>query len=62
MARDSAVGRDRILIVPGNLALDNSATQHGGGAPTDLNQQIIEVSQENLYFFPFLSISSAGDE
>lgn len=46
MARDSAVGHERILVVPGSLALDNSATnQHVTGAQKDLNQQILEVSQ-----------------
>lgn len=44
MARDSAVGRERVLIVPGNLTLDNAANQHAGGSQTDLNQQILEVS------------------
>lgn len=50
MARDSAVGRERILIVPSSLALDNSSNnQHVAGAQNDLNQQILEVSQ-----FPFM--------
>lgn len=46
MARDSAVGRERILVVPSSLALDNSTTnQHVTSAQNDLNQQILEVSQ-----------------
>lgn len=45
MARDSAVGRERVLIVPGNLALENATSnQHGGNPQNDLNQQILEVS------------------
>lgn len=52
MARDSAVGRERILVVPSSLALDNSSNnQHVGGAQNDLNQQILEVSQSNVLFF-----------
>lgn len=44
MARDSAVGRERILVVPSSLALDNTITnQHVTGAQNDLNQQILEV-------------------
>lgn len=45
MARDSAVGRERILVVPTSLTLDNTTTnQHVTGAQNDLNQQILEVS------------------
>lgn len=45
MARDSAVGRERILVVPSSLALDNTtANQHVAGAQNELNQQILEVS------------------
>lgn len=45
MARDSAVGRERVLVVPGSLALDNTTTnQHVAGVQNDLNQQILEVS------------------
>lgn len=45
MARDSAVGRERVLVVPGSLALDNSSTnQHVASAQNDLNHQIREVS------------------
>lgn len=56
MARDSAVGHERILVVPGSLALDNSATnQHVTGAQRDLNQQILEVSQHLTDFILFLS-------
>lgn len=47
MARDSAVGRERILVVPSSLALDNTTTnQHVTGAQNDLNQQILEVRFE----------------
>lgn len=46
MARDSAVGRERILVVPSSLALDNSSTnQHVASVQNDLNQQILEVSR-----------------
>lgn len=44
MARDSAVGRERILVVPSSLALDNASNQLVAGAQNDLNQQILEVS------------------
>lgn len=55
MARDSAVGHERILVVPGSLALDNSATnQHVTGAQRDLNQQILEVSQFDKFYFIFI--------
>lgn len=51
MARDSAVGRERILVVPTSLALDNSTTnQHVTSAQNDLNQQILEVSQCSFLF------------
>lgn len=51
MARDSAVGRERILVVPSSLALDNSTTnQHVTSAQNDLNQQILEVSQSFILF------------
>lgn len=50
MARDSSVGRERSLIVPGNIPLDSTtiATIH---APItdDINQQILEVSQKKLF-------------
>lgn len=46
MARDSAVGRERVLIVPGTLNLENSTNQHSGAPPTDLNQQILEVKKQ----------------
>lgn len=46
MARDSAVGRERILVVPSSLALDSTASnQLVAGAQNDLNQQILEVSK-----------------
>lgn len=44
MARDSAVGRERVLIVPGSLQLENAANQHTGVPQNDINQQILEVS------------------
>ncbi|XP_031625009.1 histone deacetylase 4 isoform X4 [Contarinia nasturtii] len=47
MARDSAVGRERILVVPSSLALDNTTTnQHVNSAQNDLNQQILELKKE----------------
>lgn len=51
MARDSAVGRERILIVPGSLTLDGGSSQQQPGVPqSDINQQILEVSP-NFFFF-----------
>lgn len=51
MARDSAVGRERILVVPSSLTLDNTTTnQHVAGAQNDLNQQILEVSILQILF------------
>lgn len=45
MARDSAVGRERVLIVPGSLALDPASNQHVNvSSPSDINHQIMEVS------------------
>lgn len=50
MARDSAVGRERILVVPSSLALDNTtANQHVTGAQNELNQQILEVRIFQIY-------------
>lgn len=43
MARDSSVGRERILLVPGSLALDGSAQQQQQPAQADINHQIMEV-------------------
>lgn len=43
MARDSAVGRERVLIVPGNLTLENAANHLADAAQSDINQQILEV-------------------
>lgn len=55
MARDSAVGRERILLVPSSLALDNTTTnQHVADAQNDLNQQILEV-RLNVFSAFFLS-------
>lgn len=44
MARDSAVGRDRVLVMPsagGTIPLDGVASQPQ--TPDDINQQILEV-------------------
>lgn len=57
MARDSAVGRERVLIVPGSLQLENAANQHTGVPPNDINQQILEVSPINQTKIFFISIS-----
>lgn len=48
MARDSAVGRERVLIVPGSLALDAASNQHAGVSQGDINQQIMEVRVSSL--------------
>lgn len=60
MARDSAVGRERVLIVPGSLALDSAPNQHAGASQNELNQQILEVSTlrtssliPSSYFYSF---------
>lgn len=45
MARDSAVGRDRVLVMPsagGAIPLDGVPNQPQ--APDDINQQILEVN------------------
>lgn len=56
MARDSAVGRERVL--PGSLALDNSTSnQHVASVQNDLNQQILEVSINCCRFFSLPSPS-----
>lgn len=48
MARDSAVGRERVLIVPGSLALDAASNQHANVPPSDIDQQILQVSLNKL--------------
>lgn len=55
MARDSAVGRDRVLIVPNSLALDNASSQHPNVPQTDINQQILEVSLRSRFLLRFSS-------
>lgn len=63
MARDSAVGRERILVVPTSLALDNTtANQHVAGAQNELNQQILEVSfcSKKLMYWTSISNESAN--
>ncbi len=44
MARDTAVGREHVLIVPSSLTLDGGSPQQSGMAQNDINQQILEVS------------------
>ncbi|XP_055713370.1 histone deacetylase 4 isoform X5 [Phlebotomus papatasi] len=47
MARDSAVGRDRVLVMPsagGTIPLDGVASQPQ--TPDDINQQILELKKE----------------
>lgn len=48
MARDTAVGREHVLIVPSSLTLDGGSPQQSGMAQNDINQQILEVSNTNL--------------
>lgn len=43
MARDTAVGREHVLIVPSSLTLDVGSAQQAGMAQNDINQQILEV-------------------
>lgn len=47
MARDTAVGREHVLIVPSSLTLDGGSPQQSGMAQNDINQQILEVSSTN---------------
>ncbi|XP_055914527.1 histone deacetylase 4 isoform X6 [Eupeodes corollae] len=45
MARDSAIARDRMIVVPGSLSLDiNSTGNQPPAAPADINQEILENS------------------
>lgn len=46
MARDSSVGRERILLIPGSLALDGSAQQQQQPVQADINHQIMEVRSQ----------------
>lgn len=44
MARDSTMGRDRVLAVPSTgIALDSPSTSQLTAGPPDINQQILEV-------------------
>lgn len=43
MARDTAISRDRMIVVPGTLPLDLNAVAQPPG-PADINQEIMEVS------------------
>lgn len=63
MARDSAVGRERVLIVPGSLQLENAANQHTGGPQNDINQQILDVSSHRnaALFLSFDADSLRGE-
>ncbi|XP_037026275.1 histone deacetylase 4 isoform X5 [Bradysia coprophila] len=46
MARDTAVGREHVLIVPSGLTLDVGSAQQAGMAQNDINQQILELKKE----------------
>lgn len=47
MARDSTMGRERVLVVPNTgMALDTPSTSQSTAGPTDINQQILELRKE----------------
>ncbi|XP_062537394.1 histone deacetylase 4 isoform X5 [Armigeres subalbatus] len=47
MARDSTMGRDRVLAVPSTgIALETPSTSQLSAGPTDINQQILELRKE----------------
>ncbi|XP_029710704.1 histone deacetylase 4 isoform X4 [Aedes albopictus] len=47
MARDSTMGRDRVLAVPSTgIALDSPSTSQLTAGPPDINQQILELRKE----------------
>ncbi|XP_055636355.1 histone deacetylase 4 isoform X3 [Toxorhynchites rutilus septentrionalis] len=47
MARDSTMGRDRVLVMPSTgIALDTPSTSQTTAGPTDINQQILELRKE----------------
>lgn len=46
MARDSAIARDRMIVVPGSLSLDINSTANQPAAPADINQEILELKKE----------------
>ncbi|XP_055523153.1 histone deacetylase 4 isoform X1 [Wyeomyia smithii] len=47
MARDSTMGRDRVLVMPSTgIALDTPSTSQPAAGPTDINQQILELRKE----------------
>lgn len=48
MARDTAVGREHVLIVPSSLTLDVGSAQQAGIAQNDINQQILEVRNRSI--------------
>uniref|UniRef100_A0A182QKF3 Histone deacetylase n=1 Tax=Anopheles farauti TaxID=69004 RepID=A0A182QKF3_9DIPT len=46
MARDSTMGRDRVLVVPNTGIALNSSSSSQVTAPTDISQQILELQKE----------------
>lgn len=56
MARDTAVGREHVLIVPSSLTLDGGTPQQSGMAQTDINQQILEVSSITVFKVKYVFI------
>ncbi|XP_058443460.1 histone deacetylase 4 isoform X4 [Malaya genurostris] len=47
MARDSTMGRDRVLVMPSTgIALDTPSTSQPAAGPNDINQQILELRKE----------------
>lgn len=49
MARDSTMGRDRVLAVPSTgIALETPSTSQLTAGPLDINQQILEVTSNLL--------------
>lgn len=43
MARDTFVGRERVLIIPSSISLEGDTSQTSV-VPNDINHQIMEVS------------------
>lgn len=59
MARDSPMGRERALVVPGNITLEGSSLPPP--VRDDINQQIMEVCVI-LFYLVFLGVINLEDE
>lgn len=56
MARDSSVGRERVLVVQGGMHSMENAAQSQPSDSIDINQQILEVSTEYTNMFPYIPL------